>query len=82
MGGRKPLSGEVSATVKLYRRYKTTARSYGDLDNHLKSLFDGLNQIAFEDDKQVVRCLVTKYTDKDNPRAEILLETFSPQAGE
>lgn len=81
MGGRKPLSGEVSAVIKLYRRYKTTARSYGDLDNHLKSLFDGLNQIAFEDDRQVIRCLVEKFTDKNNPRAEIELETFSPQVG-
>ena len=81
MDGREPLKGEVSATVKLYRRFKPTARSYGDLDNHLKSLFDGLNQIAIEDDAQVIRCLVTKYTDKDNPRTEIVLETFSPQVG-
>ena len=77
MDGRKPLSGEVSATVKLYRRYKTTARNYGDSgDNHLKSLLDALNGTAFEDDRQIVRCLVEKHTDKDNPRAEIELETF------
>ena len=82
MDGRKPLSGEVSATVKLYRRYKPTARNYGDCDNHLKSLFDGLNQIVFADDSQIIRCLVEKHTDKENPRAEIELETFPLQAGE
>ena len=81
MGGRKPLSGEVSAVIKLYRRFKPTARNYGDCDNHAKAILDGLNQIAFEDDRQVVRCLVEKFTDKGNPRAEIELETFSQQAG-
>ena len=82
MNGRKPLTGEVSATVKLYRRYKPTARSYGDVDNHLKSLFDGLNQIAIEDDAQITKCVVEKFTDKVQPRAEIELETFPQQAGE
>ena len=82
MGGREPLKGEVSATVKLYRKYKPTARNFGDCDNHLKALLDALNGTAFEDDRQVVRCLVEKFTDKGNPRAEIELETFPPQAGE
>lgn len=75
MGGRKPITGEVSATISLYRRYKPTARNYGDCDNHVKSILDGLNGIAFEDDRQVVRCLVVKFQDKENPRAEIMLES-------
>lgn len=79
MGGREPLKGEVSAVIKLYRRFKSTARNYGDLDNHAKAILDGLNQIAFADDRQVVRCLIAKFTDKHNPRAEIELETFSTQ---
>ena len=82
MGSRPPLQGEVSAVIKLYRRYQPTTRNYGDVDNHLKAIFDGLNQIAIEDDRQVVRCLVEKHTDAGNPRAEIELKTFSPQAGE
>ena len=36
MGGRKPITGEVSAVIKLYRRFKPTARNYGDVDNHAK----------------------------------------------
>ena len=82
MNGREPLKGEVSAVLKLYRRYKPTARNYGDCDNHLKSILDGLNGTAFEDDRQIVRCLVEKHTDKANPRAEIELETFRPPTGE
>lgn len=82
MNGAEPLKGEVSAVIKLYRRFKTTARNFGDCDNHLKALLDALNGTAFEDDRQVVRCLVEKHMDKDNPRAEIVLETFCPQTSE
>ena len=71
MNGREPMTGELSAVVKLYRRYKTTARVFGDVDNHLKSLFDGMNQIVFKDDSQICQCEVSKHTDKKNPRAEI-----------
>lgn len=80
MNGAEPLKGEVSATISLYRRYKTTARIFGDVDNHLKAIFDGLNEIAIEDDRQIVRCLVVKFQDKDNPRAEIMLES-APTSG-
>ena len=82
MNGAEPLKGEVSATVKLYRRYKPTARSYGDCDNHAKAILDGLNQIAIEDDAQIIRLSVEKHTDAKHPRAEIELETFRPQVGE
>ena len=75
MDGRKPMTGSLSANVKLYRRYKPTTRIFGDVDNHLKAIFDGLNQIVFEDDRQIVRCVIEKFTDKQNPRAEILLTT-------
>lgn len=74
MNGAEPLKGEIRASVKLYRRYKATARNFGDVDNHLKALFDGMNQIVFADDSQVVRCVVEKYTDKAEPRAEIEIE--------
>ena len=75
MKDRPPLQGEVTATVKLYRRYRPTTRIFGDVDNHLKAIFDGLNQIAIIDDAQIVRCLVEKFTDKEDPRAEIELVT-------
>jgi len=73
MGNLPPLQGGIAATVKLYRRYRPTTRIFGDVDNHLKAIFDGLNQIAFEDDRQIVRCLVEKFKDAGNPRAEIEL---------
>ena len=75
MNGGEPLKGEVIAAVRLFRRYKPTARTFGDCDNHLKAIFDGLNRIVFDDDSQIVRCVVEKFTDKNQPRAEIEIET-------
>lgn len=75
------MTGEVSAVVRLYRRYRPTTRIYGDCDNHLKAVFDGLNGIAIEDDAQIVRCLVEKFTDKTNPRAEIELTPAQERIG-
>ena len=82
MGNRPPLQGEVTAVIKLYRRYQPTTRNYGDVDNHLKALFDGMNQIVFADDAQVVRIVAEKFMDRENPRAEIELENVSTSGDE
>lgn len=71
MKGKEPMSGELCAVVKLYRKYKTSARNFGDLDNHLKSVMDALTGICYKDDCQICRCTVEKFTDKENPRAVI-----------
>ena len=53
---------------------RNATSNIGDVDNHLKALFDGLNQIVFDDDSQITRCVVEKHTDKAEPRAEIEIE--------
>jgi len=45
--GWKKLAGDIKCRVEFYGPRK------GDIDNLLKSLFDGLNGIAFDDDKQI-----------------------------
>jgi Holliday junction resolvase RusA-like endonuclease len=82
MAGREPLAGEVSAVVRVYRRFKPTARNFGDVDNFLKAVFDGLNQVVIKDDSQICRCVVEKYQDKENPRAEIELEEIRSDSDE
>ena len=77
MKGAEPLKGEICAEIKLYRKYKRTARRFGDVDNHLKAIFDALSGIVIADDAQIIRCVVSKHTDKERPRAEI--EIFSAQ---
>lgn len=71
MKGKEPMSGELFADVKIYRKYKPTARNFGDADNHLKAIFDALTGICYKDDCQICRCTVEKFTDKENPRAVI-----------
>ncbi len=71
MKGAAPLEGEICADVKIFRKYQRTARIFGDCDNHLKAIFDGLSGIVFSDDAQIVRCVVEKHTDKESPRAVI-----------
>lgn len=66
-----PLIGEICADLKIYRRYKRSSRRFGDCDNLSKNILDALNGICYVDDAQIVRCVLEKFTDKKNPRAEI-----------
>lgn len=71
MKGAEPLTDEICAAVKIYRKYKRSSRIFGDVDNHIKAIFDALNGVVFVDDSQICRCVVEKYQDKAKPRAEI-----------
>ena len=73
MHGREMMTGEVTASINLFRRFKPTARNFGDADNHAKAILDALNGICFADDAQVVKLVVSKHTDKVTPRAEVEL---------
>lgn len=73
MIGREPLKGEVTARITLFRRFKPTARNFGDADNHAKAVLDGLSGICFDDDAQVTKLVVEKFRDSENPRVEIEL---------
>ena len=52
MKGAEPLTCEICAVVRVYRKYRRAAKIFGDVDNHLKAIFDGLSEIVFEDDAQ------------------------------
>lgn len=43
-----------------------------DADNIIKIIADGLNQVAYYDDKQIVECSVEKYYSED-PRVEVTI---------
>lgn len=82
------LNGALEANVNAYfkipksaSKKKGTDMSAGlirpvkrpDLDNIVKAIFDSLNNIAFDDDSQVVELTVAKKY-SDNPRVEVNLK--------
>ena len=70
--GCRPVEGPVSVSLNVYARGKL------DADNIAKSILDGLNGIAYEDDDQVVELLVRKHRVKAaaEERVEIEIREF------
>ncbi|KAF1084944.1 Endodeoxyribonuclease RusA [Sporotomaculum syntrophicum] len=67
---KKPYNGPVSLQVKVYL---TAPR--GDLDNYIKSIQDGLNQVAWRDDRQVIRLKAGLFVRRGvQERAEVLIQ--------
>ena len=73
MHGREPMTGKLKITIDLYKNCRIDSRSYGDVDNHQKAIFDALNEICFADDCQIVKVICNKHKDK-NQRIEIQIE--------
>jgi len=77
MAGREVIQSAVEVRIKLYRKYKRCSRRYGDVDNRVKAICDALNKVVYADDSQIVRCLVEKFTDKEQPRIEIEIKELA-----
>lgn len=45
-----------------------------DLDNVCKSVLDACNEVLWRDDKQVVRVVLERAIDRENPRTEVTIE--------
>lgn len=74
--GLRPIDGEVSLTINLYRPARR-----GDLDNSLKVMIDALKGVAFSDDSQVRRIEAERFEDKANPRVEVVVSA-APRGGD
>jgi crossover junction endodeoxyribonuclease RusA len=61
-----PLVGELEVAIRLYFK----GRVFADLDNCQKALLDGMQGVAFTNDKQIRRITCERFTDP-NERAEI-----------
>lgn len=69
-----PIPKGVNASVEMV--FALCGGQTPDLDNLIKSILDGLNKIAWEDDKQVVevRAIRQKAIDKQSEFAEITVK--------
>ncbi len=67
---------KIEIGVKVYLYGKTTEFGRdGDADNYLKAAMDGLNKIAYKDDRQVIKAIVEKIAcDKKEERMEIVIK--------
>ena len=76
-----PTCENVSVKVRVYLSGKTTPMGNdGDADNYAKSALDGLNKIAFDDDRQVMELMVCKEPCKElEQRMEIWVDVIKPQ---
>lgn len=60
-----PLVCKVKVTAHFY-----VDKNAGDLDNYVKSILDGCNKIAWNDDRQVIELHAYRHQD-NNQRAEV-----------
>ncbi len=60
MGGRPIFSTPVTVSVVIRRRFAIDSRQFGDIDNHLKAVFDALNGVCYTDDKLIFAVGATK----------------------
>lgn len=75
MQGNPPIEEDVAVILLFYRenRYRV------DLDNLSKAVLDGMNDIVFKDDKQVVELHLFKRYDKEHPRVQVHVDIIRPQ---
>lgn len=55
-------------------------RRHGDLDNVVKLVSDGLNGIAYPDDRQIAELKASRSFDNDNPRTEVRVTVLEEDA--
>ena len=69
---RRPYAGPVALEVNLF-----LASRPGDLDNYVKAVSDGMNGIAYQDDRQVVELKAKLTVRKGIPeRAEVIIKAL------
>ena len=72
--GCKPVKIPVAVALDVYIKRKL------DADNIAKSILDGLNGIAYEDDDQVVELLVRKHKVKREEEERVEIEMWCPKS--
>lgn len=69
-----PKSENKANRLKMARGDIRPTKANGDLDNIVKSILDGLNGIAYEDDRQVVEITASKRYTMAEPFTNVLIE--------
>jgi len=75
LGIRHTIESPVTGPLRVRLRFFRDSMRRVDLDNLAKIPLDALNELAWEDDSQIVSLIASKHLDRDNPRTEIELWT-------
>ena len=68
--GMEPMAGDVGITLRFQRKGRVRA----DLDNLVKAVLDGLNGIAFGDDRQIIELVADVHYGCASPGVHIAIE--------
>lgn len=74
---KSPIQNPHEASVEM-RFYLYRGGHVPDIDNLIKAILDGLNKIAWEDDRQVVKVTAWRFStlSKEKERAEVEINSF------
>ena len=73
----KPTAEPVVMTINFYYGDKRKR----DVHGSLKALMDAMEGYIYQDDSQVIKLTITKAYDKNNPRAEVEVDTVGELYG-
>lgn len=68
-----PQDAYYRATVRLW--FADARRK--DADNCAKAVLDGLNEVLYADDSQVIDLVVSRRIDRENPRTDVTIEVLA-----
>ena len=63
----------IKVWIRICRNKRVDTRNFGDVDNHLKNIFDALNGVCWSDDAKIVECKVSK-KQVEEPHISIKIE--------
>ena len=66
------LEGSLEMDIKLYFNDKRRR----DFDNYHKISIDSLSWTVMKDDVQIIKAVIQKYLDRENPRIEFIIKDF------
>jgi Holliday junction resolvase RusA-like endonuclease len=75
MNGHAPIEKEKGVSVTIY--FRLSAKRRVDIDNLSKCVLDGMKEIVFVDDDQVVHLELFKTIDKENPGIDVTVTEWS-----
>ena len=71
MEGQPYTEKPIHIKITVYHTKKAASKQSGDIDNHLKAIFDSLNKVVFKDDGQIVSVRVEKIKKPQDPHIEV-----------